>query len=135
MGPKITTRRHPWLTRLGCTHDRGRLPMTPAKKTKSLKASLENVAQALREIALSYPEAWEDFPWGHSGFKVRKKIFFSMGGHEEYLSMSFKLPQSNQEALLLPFTKALVPEVDLAGGRLVVEPPEEDAEEADGKGG
>ena len=26
---------------------------------------------------------------------------------------------------LLPFTKAVVPEVDLAGGRLVVEPPEE----------
>lgn len=31
--------------------------------------------------------------------------------------------------LLLPFTKAVVPEVDLAGGRLVVEPPIEEATE------
>lgn len=37
--------------------------------------------------------------------------------------------------LLLPFTRALVPKVDLAGGRLVAEPPAEGAEEADGNGG
>jgi 16S rRNA processing protein RimM len=29
------------------------------------------------------------------------------------------------ESLLLPFTRAVVPEVDLAGGRLVALPPEE----------
>ena len=34
--------------------------------------------------------------------------------------------------LLVPFTKAAVPEVDLEGGRLVIEPPFEDPEEADG---
>jgi len=33
-------------------------------------------------------------------------------------------PEGGQ-SLLLPFTKAAVPEVDLAGGRLVVEPPAE----------
>jgi 16S rRNA processing protein RimM len=34
-------------------------------------------------------------------------------------------PPGHKSALLLPFTKAIVPNVDLAAGRLIVDPPEE----------
>lgn len=31
------------------------------------------VEAALRQLALSLPEAYEDFPWGDRVFKVKKK--------------------------------------------------------------
>ncbi len=36
-----------------------------------------------------------------------------------------EIERPDQETLLVPFTKAAVPLVDPAGGRVVVEPPEE----------
>jgi len=60
---------------------------------------------ALREFALRFPEAYEEFPWEHRAMKVKKKIFVFLGNNEEGgLSLSVKLPYSNREALLLPFT-------------------------------
>ena len=59
----------------------------------------------LREVAMGMPEAWEDFPWGHSAFKVRKKVFLFMGAGAEGLSISMKLTDSHFEALLLPFNE------------------------------
>jgi len=35
------------------------------------------------------------------------------------------MPENGGEALLLPFTKAVVPEIDFAGRRIVIEPPVE----------
>ncbi|MCA8954877.1 MAG: MmcQ/YjbR family DNA-binding protein, partial [Planctomycetes bacterium] len=61
---------------------------------------------ALRGIALEYPEAYEEFPWGHTAIKVHKKIFLTLGDNgADGLSMSLKLPQSRYEALALPFTE------------------------------
>ncbi len=57
--------------------------------------------QALRTWALSYPEAVEEFPWGHSAFKVRKKTFVFLSCTEERLGLSVKLPQSREAALTL----------------------------------
>jgi predicted DNA-binding protein (MmcQ/YjbR family) len=68
-------------------------------------AASQRTAEAVRAYALTFPEAWEDFPWGHSAFKVRKKIFVTLGLHQDGVSMSFKLPRSNHEALLMPFTE------------------------------
>lgn len=71
----------------------------PAKKgSRAAKA-----AAALREIALSYPDSYEEFPWGHSAFKVRRKVFLFTAASEDGLGVSAKLPESNREALLLPF--------------------------------
>src|SRR5262245_15209334 len=40
-------------------------------------------AKALRTAALRYPDTVEDFPWGHSAFKVKgKKAFMFMGADE-----------------------------------------------------
>jgi predicted DNA-binding protein (MmcQ/YjbR family) len=49
------------------------------------------------------PEAYEDFPWGHSAFKVKGKAFVFMGSDEAALSLSVKLPSSGVAALALPF--------------------------------
>jgi predicted DNA-binding protein (MmcQ/YjbR family) len=59
----------------------------------------------LRAFALSFPDAYEEFPWGHCAIKVNKKIFVSLVGEDGDLSMSLKLVDSNFEALLLPFTE------------------------------
>lgn len=63
------------------------------------------LAQTLHEYALSFPETTLEFPWGHSAYKVNKKIFLTLGCDAEGLRLSLKLPESNLEALLLPFTQ------------------------------
>ena len=58
---------------------------------------------AVRTYGLSFPEAWEDFPWGHSALKVRKKAFAFLGRNEEGLAnMSVKLPDSCEAACAMP---------------------------------
>jgi predicted DNA-binding protein (MmcQ/YjbR family) len=64
---------------------------------------LAKAEAALRKIALAYPEAYEEFPWGHSAIKVKGKIFFTLGQEDGMLTMSLKLPFSNSAALSLPF--------------------------------
>lgn len=58
---------------------------------------------ALRAAALAYPEAHEDFPWGHRALKVRGKAFAFMSKDEPGLSLSVKLPASAEGALQFPF--------------------------------
>ncbi len=60
------------------------------------------LAKALRKAALAFPDTVEDFPWGHSAFKVAsKKVFLFLGDDEEGdgWSCSMKLPFRNDEAL------------------------------------
>lgn len=57
----------------------------------------------LRAAALRFPEAVEEFPWGHSAIKVRGKAFVFMGGEGGKFGLSCKLPHSHEAALLLPF--------------------------------
>jgi predicted DNA-binding protein (MmcQ/YjbR family) len=59
--------------------------------------------QQLRKFALSFPEAYEDFPWGDRVVKVRGKIFLFLGEDRETLNLSVKLPRSCDAALGLPF--------------------------------
>lgn len=58
---------------------------------------------ALRAIALQFPEAAEDHPWGHTAFKVKGKMFLVLGGTAEQLTVTAKLPSSGRLALALPF--------------------------------
>jgi len=58
---------------------------------------------ALRDIAMAYPEAHEDFPWGHRAIKVKGKAFVFMSGGDEQLTLTTKLPASSEVALLLPY--------------------------------
>jgi predicted DNA-binding protein (MmcQ/YjbR family) len=59
----------------------------------------------LRKQALAYPETREDFPWGHSAFKVKGKAFAFLHADAEGFSISVKLPDSNALALHLPFAQ------------------------------
>lgn len=56
----------------------------------------------VRDLALAYPEAHEDFPWGHRALKVRGKAFVFASKDEAALSLSVKLPWSAEGALQLP---------------------------------
>ena len=59
----------------------------------------------LRKAAGAYPEATEDFPWGHLAMKVRGKAFLFMAGDGDALSLSVKLPDTGAAALALPFAE------------------------------
>ena len=64
---------------------------------------LTQAETALRQAALGYPQTTEDFPWGHSAFKVKGKAFVFMSVHEGVLRLSLKLPLSGRVALTFPF--------------------------------
>jgi predicted DNA-binding protein (MmcQ/YjbR family) len=64
--------------------------------------TLEEAESVLRESALRYPEAFEDFPWGERVVKVRKKIFVFLDRVDDGLKVCTKLPESNADALALP---------------------------------
>jgi predicted DNA-binding protein (MmcQ/YjbR family) len=57
-----------------------------------------------RTAALSYPEAYEDFPWGESVVKVRKKIFVFLGSSDvtPASTIGLKLSSSVDHARSLP---------------------------------
>jgi predicted DNA-binding protein (MmcQ/YjbR family) len=57
----------------------------------------------LRKLALSYPEAHEDMPWGHHAIKVKGKSFVFLAADEATFSLSAKLPSSAGVAVKLPF--------------------------------
>jgi predicted DNA-binding protein (MmcQ/YjbR family) len=61
---------------------------------------------ALRKFALAYPEATDEYPWGHLAVKVKGKIFVTMSTGKSdgrFLTLSVKLPVSGKFALTLPF--------------------------------
>jgi len=68
-------------------------------------ATLRQSEAALRRLALAYPEATEDFPWGHRAIKVKGKAFVFMSLEKDCFSLSAKLPDSASEALVFPFAE------------------------------
>jgi predicted DNA-binding protein (MmcQ/YjbR family) len=60
---------------------------------------------ALRDYALGFPEATEDFPWGERAIKVKGKVFLFMGADGDEVSFSVKLPHSRFFVLDLPNTE------------------------------
>lgn len=65
--------------------------------------SLERFASEVRELALSFPEAYEESPWGDRVVKVRKKIFAFAGVHEGRFGLTVKLPESGARVLEQPW--------------------------------
>jgi predicted DNA-binding protein (MmcQ/YjbR family) len=61
--------------------------------------NLVTAGEQLRSFALSLPEAYEETPWGHLAFKVKKKAFCFYGADATSLGMSVKLPISHEQAL------------------------------------
>ena len=67
--------------------------------------NIQHNGKILRDIAMTYPGAHEDFPWGETAIKVGGKAFLFMHMGAEQLSLSCKLPASHEMALMLPFAK------------------------------
>lgn len=68
------------------------------------KTSLAHThAEALRKVALRYPDTVEDFPWDHHAFKApnKKTFLFLTGQTDGGFNCSMKLPFRNHEALQL----------------------------------
>jgi predicted DNA-binding protein (MmcQ/YjbR family) len=70
------------------------------------KNTLKHSEAALRKIGLAFPESSEDFPWGHRALKVKGKAFVFMALEDDTLSLSVKLPDSADFALMQPFAKS-----------------------------
>lgn len=66
--------------------------------------TLAHIERRLRAAALALPETNEEFPWGESAFKVRGKTFLFLHHKGDMLSLSMKLPASNEFARMLDFT-------------------------------
>jgi predicted DNA-binding protein (MmcQ/YjbR family) len=69
------------------------------------RSSLKSAEAALRKTALTYPQATEDFPWGHRAFKVKKKMFLILSFDKDIFNVTMKLPVTGKQALALPFAK------------------------------
>ena len=73
----------------------------PTDRTEALVARL-------LEHALGLPQAWLDHPWGEDVAKVGKKVFVFFGTGDlprSEFGFAVKLPESGEEARLLPFVQ------------------------------
>ena len=69
-------------------------------------ADLRRIERRLLKLALDYPEAWEDHPWGENVVKVGKKIFVFFGIPQKgRLMVGVKLPDAADFALTFPFAE------------------------------
>lgn len=57
--------------------------------------------ERVRRICLELPEAYEEETWGEATFRVAKKIFAMVGGHDPAKpAVSIKASRDDQQALL-----------------------------------
>jgi predicted DNA-binding protein (MmcQ/YjbR family) len=61
--------------------------------------------QRIRDLALSFPETYEDSPWGHPVFKVGdNKMFAAMSDGDDPVTLTVKLTTEEREiALHMPY--------------------------------
>jgi len=66
-----------------------------------------DLAARIRALALSFPRAYEDAPWGHPVFKVAdNRMFAGMSVGEDGVHLTVKLTAEEREvALSLPFVE------------------------------
>ena len=64
----------------------------------------EGFADRIRALALSFPETYEDEPWGHPVFKVADNRMFAAISSASPVQLTVKLTAEEREiAMLLPF--------------------------------
>ena len=70
-----------------------------------MKIQHVSYGQRIRKLALSFPETFEDWPWGHPVFKVGdNKMFAGMSDGDGAVSLTVKLtPDEREIALHMPY--------------------------------
>jgi predicted DNA-binding protein (MmcQ/YjbR family) len=70
-----------------------------------MKIQHVSYGQRIRDLALSFPETYEDAPWGHPVFKVGdNKMFAAMSDGEFSVTLTVKLtPEEREIALHMPY--------------------------------
>ena len=74
---------------------------------ETVKIQHVSYGQRIREFALSFPETYEDSPWGHPVFKVGdNKMFAAMSDGDDRVSLTVKLtPEEREIALHMPYVR------------------------------
>ncbi len=71
-----------------------------------MRFSPESAAARVRELALSFPESYEDAPWGFPVFKVPENKLFALLTGERPLEVTMKVGAEEREiGALLPFVR------------------------------
>jgi predicted DNA-binding protein (MmcQ/YjbR family) len=72
---------------------------------ETMKIQHVSYGQRIRDLALSFPETYEDAPWGHPVFKVGdNKMFAAMSDGDDPVSLTVKLTAEEREiALHMPY--------------------------------
>lgn len=66
-----------------------------------MKIQHMSYGQRIRDLALSFPETYEDAPWGHPVFKVGdNKMFAAMSDGEVSVTLTMKLTPEEREIAL-----------------------------------
>jgi predicted DNA-binding protein (MmcQ/YjbR family) len=74
---------------------------------ETVKIQHVSYGQRIRDLALSFPQTYEDSPWGHPVFKVGdNKMFAAMSDGDDPVSLTLKLtPDEREIALHLPYVR------------------------------
>src|SRR5215218_4689999 len=72
---------------------------------ETVKIQHVSYGQRIRDLALSFPETYEDSPWGHPVFKVGdNKMFAAMSDGADPVTLTVKLtPEEREIALHIPY--------------------------------
>jgi predicted DNA-binding protein (MmcQ/YjbR family) len=81
---------------------RGRRGRTYPRAVATEPQTLDALEATLRGLALAFPGAWEDHPWGDTVFKAGPKVFVFFGRGDDAVHLGLKLPQSFETALAMP---------------------------------
>jgi predicted DNA-binding protein (MmcQ/YjbR family) len=71
----------------------------PVKGTVKGTAKSSELMASLTSLALEFPGAWPDSPWGDSVVKVGSKIFVFLGDNADDSSITVKVPESHEHAM------------------------------------
>ena len=70
-----------------------------AARKSQKKITYSELMASLKALALGFPGAWADNPWGDSVVKVGKKIFVFLGDNEDDSTITVKVPESHDHAM------------------------------------
>jgi predicted DNA-binding protein (MmcQ/YjbR family) len=79
----------------------------PCETVHAPRVAADSAAGEIRRLALGFPEAYEDSPWGHPVFKVAdNRMFAAMSELEGAVRLTVKLTAEEREiAMLLPYVE------------------------------